>query len=151
MSKDLGGMEDVNLIPKLTKLSQDGITFSDSNNEFGGPKMPVGSQWSLASMTNQMTGLPMKVPGNGNSYGSSGNFLPGAWTFGDVLNSEGYEQTVMIGADARFGGLSYLFENHGNYKVMDYNYAIKNGLLLKIINNFGVMKTINYTSLQKMK
>ena len=45
--------------------------------------------------------------------------------FGDVLNSEGYEQTVMIGADARFGGLSYLFENHGNYKVMDYNYANK--------------------------
>lgn len=98
--------------------------------------MPVGSQWSLASMTNQMTGLPMKVPGNGNSYGSSGNFLPGAWTFGDVLNSEGYEQTVMIGADARFGGLSYLFENHGNYKVMDYNYAIKNGLLPKNYKQF---------------
>lgn len=136
MSKDLGGMEDVNLIPKLTELSQNGITFSDSNNEFGGPKMPVGSQWSLASMTNQMTGLPMKVPGNGNSYGSSGNFLPGAWTFGDVLNSEGYEQTVMIGADARFGGLSYLFENHGNYKVMDYNYAIKNGLLPKNYKQF---------------
>ena len=128
MSKDLGGMEEINLIPKLTQLANEGYSFSDTDNKFGGPKTPVGSQWSLASMTNQMTGLPMKVPGN-NSYGSSGNFLPGAWTFGDVLNNEGYEQTVMVGANAKFGGLEYLFSSHGNYKVMDYNFAIKNGLL----------------------
>ena len=129
MSKDLGGMEEINLIPKLTQLANEGYSFSDTDNKFGGPKTPVGSQWSLASMTNQMTGLPMKVPGDYNSYGSSGNFLPGAWTFGDVLNNEGYEQTVMVGANAKFGGLEYLFSSHGNYKVMDYNFAIENGLL----------------------
>ena len=63
LSKDLGGNIDTNLIPKLTELAYEGTVFSDTDNYFGGPYAGMGTQWSLASMVNQTTGLPMKAPG----------------------------------------------------------------------------------------
>ena len=65
----------------------------------------------------------MKVPVGANAYGSADNFLPGATTIGDILKEQGYNQTVMFGADASFGGLDYFFEEHGDYNIMDYKRA----------------------------
>lgn len=129
LSKDLGGYMETNLMPELTELSYEGVTFSDTSNRFGGPLTATGTQWSVASMVNMTTGLPMKVPAEPNAYGTADSFLPGAYTFGEILRDAGYEQTVMIGSDANFGGLTYFFTNHGEYKIMDYRYAIKNGLI----------------------
>lgn len=131
LSKDLGGYMEMNLMPELTELSYEGVTFSDSSNRFGGPLTATGTQWSVASMVNMTTGLPMKVPAEPNAYGTADSFLPGAYTFGEILRDAGYEQTVMIGADANFGGLTYFFTNHGEYKIMDYRYALENGLIPK--------------------
>ena len=80
-------------------------------------------------MVNMMTGLPMKVPAEANAYGSADNFLPGAYTFGDMLRDQGYEQTIMLGADSTFGGVKYLYQLHGGYTVFDYNYAKENGFI----------------------
>lgn len=129
LSKELGGFMDTNLMPELTKLSYEGITFSDTDNKFGGPMKATGTQWSVASMVNMTTGLPMKVPTRGNSYGAEGKFYPGAWTLMDILAEEGYEQTVMFGADATFGGLNFYYESHGDVKIMDWRYAKDNGLI----------------------
>lgn len=130
LSKDLGGYMDENLMPELTELTQqEGIVFSDTDNFFGGPMKGTGTQWSIASMVNQTTGLPMKAPGINNDYGSPGNFLPGAYTLNDLLTDNGYVQTVMFGADARFGGLRYYYETHGDVLVYDYQYAIENGII----------------------
>ncbi|MEG2253838.1 MAG: LTA synthase family protein, partial [Vagococcus sp.] len=90
-------------MPDLQKLYDEGISFSD-NDKMGGPEQTYGSSWSVASMVNMSMGLPLKVPMNGNSYGKSGYFLPGAVSIGDVLHDEGYNQTIMFGADADFGG-----------------------------------------------
>ena len=131
-SKDLGGYMDANLIPELTELSKEGISFSDrGEGQLGGPIQATGSQWSVASMVCMGTGLPMKVPMRRNGYGAKDNFLPGAYTLGDILKAQGYEQTVMFGSSAVFGGLSYYFESHGNFKIMDHNYMINNGVLPK--------------------
>lgn len=129
LSKDLGGYMDTNLIPKLTELAYEGYTFSNNDTKFGGPLKATGTQWSVASMVNMTTGLPMKVPAEPNAYGSPGNFFPGAYNLGDILHDQGYEQTVMFGADANFGGLSYYYHDHGNYKIMDYGYAKREGLI----------------------
>ena len=129
LSTDLGGYMEQNLMPELTELSYEGITFSNNGTKFGGPLIATGTQWSVASMVNMTTGLPMKVPAEQNCYGSKDNFLPGACAMGDILKEQGYEQTVMFGADANFGGLSYFYESHGDYKIMDYRYAKKNGLI----------------------
>ncbi|MBQ7637908.1 MAG: LTA synthase family protein, partial [Clostridia bacterium] len=129
MSVNEGGQLTENLIPNLTEYGMKGVVFSDTDLYFGGPDASVGTQWSIASMVNQLTGLPMKAPGLANSYGADGRFLPGAYTLGEMLEKQGYNETVMIGASASFGGLKYLFENHGNWKIMDYKYALKNGLV----------------------
>lgn len=129
LSKDLGGYMEKNLMPELTELSYEGYMFSNNPTKFGGPIQGTGTAWSVASMVNMTTGLPMKVPAQPNAYGSENNFLPGAYTFGDMLRDQGYEQTLMIGADANFGGLTYYYASHGDYKIMDYSYAKKNGMI----------------------
>ncbi|MBR4241228.1 MAG: LTA synthase family protein [Eubacterium sp.] len=128
-SKDLGGNMDMNLMPELEKLSYDGIIFSHSDGFFGGPLDGTGTQWSCASMVNQTTGLPMKVPAKADSYANDKGFLPGAYSLNDLLHDNGYEQTVMFGADAAFGGLDTFYTTHGGVKVFDHAYAMKNGYI----------------------
>ena len=129
LSKDLGGFMDENLMPNLTKVAQSGTVFSDTDNFFGGPQLGTGTQWSIASMVNQLSGLPMKAPGWKNTYGLDGEFLPGAYTLAELLEAQGYEQTMMFGASGTFGGLEYLFKTHANWKLMDYKYALKHKMI----------------------
>ncbi|MDQ0148800.1 LTA synthase family protein [Eubacterium multiforme] len=128
MSKDLGGYMKTNLMPELTELSKEGIHFSESD-KFGGPYQTYGSGWSVASMVNMSTGLPLKIPMGGNSYGKSGSFLPGAVAIGDILKAQGYNQTIMFGADADFGGLTTFFTTHGNFNIFDYKAAKEKKLI----------------------
>ena len=129
LSKELGGNIDYNLMPELTELSYEGYIFSDTDRKFGGPQELMGTQWSIASMVNQTSGLPMKMPNDQNDYGGEGNFLPGAWTLMDILTEQGYEQTVMFGADGNFGALKYYYMSHGNTTVFDLGYVRRNGLV----------------------
>lgn len=126
--KKNGGYLDQNVMPELMKLTQEGVHFSESDT-FGGPHQTYGSSWSVASMVNQSAGLPLKIPMGGNDYGKSGYFLPGATTIGDILNKEGYNQTIMFGADADFGGLTSFFTNHKDFKIFDVKYARQEGLI----------------------
>lgn len=128
-SKELGGFMDMNLMPELEKLSYSGVVFSNNEGFFGGPLEGTGTQWSCASMVNQTTGLPMKMPAESNSYSNDESFLPGAYTLTDLLHDQGYEQTVMFGANAAFGGLKTYYTTHGGVKVFDYEYAKENGLI----------------------
>ncbi|MEG0129685.1 LTA synthase family protein [Clostridium sp.] len=130
LSKDLGGNMDVNLMPELTELSKEGISFSH-NDKFGGPYQTYGSSWSVASMMNMGVGIPLKVPMKNNSYGLNGSFLPGAIAIGDILETQGYNQTIMFGADADFGGLTTFFTSHGGFNIFDYKAAKRKGLIPK--------------------
>lgn len=131
LSKDMGGNLDENLLAPLTELAVNdgGYVFSNTDNFFGGPMPTTGCTWSVASMVNQNAGIPMKVPTARNSYGTPGNFMPGAVMTGDILASIGYEQTLMFGASAVFGGLKYMYEQHGNFNFLDYDGAKEKGLI----------------------
>ncbi|MBR3869512.1 MAG: sulfatase-like hydrolase/transferase [Clostridia bacterium] len=122
-----GGYLGENLMKPLTELAKEGISFSHRDKGFGGPVATAGCTWSVASMVNMNTGLPMKVPVDGNSYGTPGNFLPGAVTIGDILEAQGYEQSLMFGATAKFGGLNFFYESHGNFNILDYDAAKEKG------------------------
>ena len=114
---------DENLMPELNELSKEGVHFSDSDKLFGGPYQTYGSSWSVAAMINIGMGIPLKIPIEGNSYGKSGSFLPGTIAIGDILEAQDYEQTIMFGADADFGGLTTYFTTHGNFNIFDYKAA----------------------------
>ena len=128
MSKDLGGYMNENLMPELTTLAKDGISFSH-NNSFGGPHQIYGSSWSVAGFINMSAGIPLKVNLNSNYFGKDGNFLPGTIALGDILEAQGYNQTLMLGSDADFGGLSSYFKSHGNYNIFDIKTAKNKNLL----------------------
>ena len=128
-SKELGGYFDENLMPELAELTKEGISFSHTDTGFGGPVPTSGSGWSVAAMVNMSIGLPMKVPVDGNSYGQPGNFLPGATALGDILAEQGYEQSLMFGADATFGGLNFFFQSHGDFEILDHKGVIEKGWL----------------------
>lgn len=129
LDKANGGYFDQNLMPELTKIANEegNIVFSNSDNKFGGATQTFGSSWSIAGMVNASSGVPLKVPGNGNNYGISGDFLPGLVNNYDVLNYEGYNQELMVGADANFGGLTAYYRNHGDFRIFDVNTARKEG------------------------
>lgn len=130
LDKDLGGYMDVNLMPELTELYKEGLSFSNTD-KFGGPHTTYASEWSVAAMINMDMGLPLKIPMGRNSYGKDGSFLPGAVGIGDILHAQGYNQTIMFGADADFGGLTTYFTSHGKFNIFDYKAAKKKGLIPK--------------------
>lgn len=130
LNKELGGYMDVNLMPELTELSEEGVSFSQ-DKKFGGPYTTHASEWSVAGMVNMSSGVPLKTYLERNAYGLNGVFLPGLTTLGDILNSEGYNQTFMVGCEAAFGGLDAYYKTHGNYKIFDLKSAKEDGLLPK--------------------
>lgn len=127
-SKELGGYSDENLMPHLYELTKSGIHFSH-NTKMGGSQQTYGSSWSVAGMVNMESGVPLKIPMDGNSYGKAGEFLPGITNLGDILHNQGYNQTIMFGSDAEFGGLDVYFSQHGKYHIFDVKEARKKGLI----------------------
>ncbi len=130
LSKEFGGYMDDNLMPELTELAKEGINFSNSDR-MGGPHQTYGSSWSMASMVNMTSGLPLKFSMQLNQANMGKNFYPGAVTLGDILAQEGYNQTLMIGSSAVFAAVDTYYTNHGPYKIFDYHYAIQQGLIPK--------------------
>ena len=95
----------------------------------------MGSTWTIGAMFAQSTGLPLKVPSDGNSV-TEENFFPNIAAVGTILEKEGYYQELLIGSDAAFGGRSDFYSSHGNYEIKDYDYALDNGLLQQAGNRF---------------
>lgn len=129
-SKELGGAMDVNLIPELSQIASENITFNANDVENNGFYVPEGTGWTIGAMVAHSAGIPLKIPIDGNMY-DSGPFLPGATTIGQILAEAGYNQELFIGSDAKFGGRENFYEQHGNYKIADYYYAIDNEFISK--------------------
>ena len=115
-----------NLIPNLEKVANENIHFSN-NDYLGGAHQINGTQWTIASLVAQTSGVPLKLAINGNLLSEYSEFLPGLYSLGDILNDNGYKQYFMIGSDSVFGGRKKYFEQHGNYEIYDYYSAIEEG------------------------
>lgn len=126
-SADAGGAMPVNLIPELTALSRENVTFSTLSDGFQGAYMMPGTGWTVAAMVAQTSGVPLSLPVDGNSYSGYGAFLPGLRSLGDILKDEGYNQTLLIGSKAEFGGRKEYFEEHGGLFLYDYDEARRRG------------------------
>ena len=59
----------------------------------------------MGAMFSQTSGLPLNVSSIGaNDMDTQEKFMPGLTTLGNILEENGYSQTLMIGSNARFGG-----------------------------------------------
>ncbi len=126
MDAESGGGFEKNFIPELTELAKENEDFSGPDKVAGGHTMP-GATWTAGAIVAHTSGLPLKIDIEGNSMDTQDSFFPGEVTLGDILEKEGYSQTFLCGSDATFGGRRLYFTQHGNYDIIDYNYAIENG------------------------
>lgn len=127
--KENGGAYDTNYIPELTELAQDNEDFSGDSDVLNGSYTMPSTTWTVAAIFGHSSGLPLSIPVEQNSMDQQESFLPGVVTIGDILEEEGYNQTLLIGSDATFGGRRQMFKEHGNFQMKDYYYARDNGLI----------------------
>lgn len=128
-SHELGGAMDTNLIPELTDLAMNNISFSNTDYPIGGSPEIMGTGWTIAGMISHEGGVPLKIPIFRNDLAYYSSVLPGLYTLGDVLKREGYNQTLLVGSDAGFGGRYIYYKQHGNFDIFDYNTAMDNGII----------------------
>lgn len=88
MDIESGGIKSTNCMPKLTRLANENISFSNTD-KLGGALPFTGTTWTIASMTAQLIGLPLKVD-VASDLGQQNNFMLGAKALGDYLHEHGY-------------------------------------------------------------
>ena len=128
-STENGGAFDVNYIPNLTALAQENEDFSGSEDTLNGGYSLPGTTWTIAGMFATSSGLPLKSAMEDNSMSSQKSFFPELTTLGDILQEEGYNQCLMFGSNATFGGRRQYYQDHGDFDIEDYNYALDTGLI----------------------
>ena len=127
--KENGGAFKQNVIPELTQLAQENEDFSGKSNKLNGGYSMPGTTWTMGAMFGQTSGLPLNTSIDANGMDTQDSFFQGITTLGDILQNEGYSQTLLIGSEATFGGRKLYFTDHGQYDIMDYDYAHDNGLI----------------------
>ncbi len=135
-----GGAFTEQLIPELTMLQLNNINFSDNKEMLNGAYCPTGTTWSIASLVAQTSGVPLLMPIGQNKLGKHSTFLPGAYTLGEVLEREGYNQYFMLGSSAEFSGIGDYLSQHGNYSVYDHILAQEIGDIPKDYDVFWGME-----------
>ena len=133
ISKDLGGAQKENLLPNLTNRIKSGEAINFSNTDTIGGALPIRlTGFTVGGMVAQSAGVPVRTSLDNNTLDNNSNyqnlkqFLPGAYSLGDILEKNGYQNLLLLGSDANFGGRKTYFQQHGNYQILDYNYAIEN-------------------------
>ena len=127
--EDNGGAFEKDVIPELTEIAQENEEFSGKDNKLNGGYSMPGTTWTMGAMFAQTSGLPLKISISANEMDTQDNFFPGITTIGDILSDAGYSQTLLLGSNATFGGRKLYFSEHGNYDIIDYNYAMEQGWL----------------------
>lgn len=93
-----------------------------------------GGGWTMAGLVGTQCGIPLRGPGigendiNSNEIGAEyEEYLPGATCLGDVLDSAGYTNVYLGGADAEFASKGSFLYSHGYSEVKDLSYWIEQG------------------------
>lgn len=126
LSREEGGAQDENLMPRLTELAKGNINFSN-NQAVGGWHVLSGSGWTMGALFSTQTGLPFAFPVTNNGMNRYQNFAPGVTSLGQLLQKEGYTQEFLCGSEGEFAGRSIFFTQHGDYRIYDYTYAMEVG------------------------
>ena len=129
-NKKQGGSWDYQVTPELQKLLKEkDTTVFYKNKKAEEMKMIKGASWTTASLVANTSGIPFKIPIDGNSYHSK-NFLNGAYTLGDVLKSNGYNNEMISAARTSFGGMYEYYKKHGDFNIIDYDSLVKENVII---------------------
>lgn len=126
-SKEQGGYENNSVIKNLENLAKNNTNFSNTK-KIGGAYMNQGNSWTVASIIGQTSGIPLKVALK-NNLTTNNKFIPNAYSLGEILESNGYNNYFLMGSESVFGGRKDYLKSHGNYTIYDYNWAKKEKLI----------------------
>ena len=125
---EAGGPVYDDFIPELTQLAEENVNFSNDTG-LGGALSFSGTTWTAAAMVTQTSGINVQVPLDAEYFGGENGFMPGVVSLGEILQREGYNQTLLVGSDAEFGGRDAYFTEHGNYNIVDLKTLKERGWL----------------------
>ena len=125
MSTENGGLFEESIIPNLEQLAIDNVNFSN-NDKIGGAYYSFGTNWTTGAMLAHTSGVPLKVTID--DFGVNSTRFVNVTSIGDVLALNGYNNYLLLGSDASFGGRRAYFSNH-NYLIYDYVSMIEDGKL----------------------
>lgn len=119
-STELGGNQNENLMPALASLEAKNVSFSNTT-KFGGPRQIYGSEYSVAAMLNMEQGIPALEQ----HFDQTNSHYPVLPTIGSILAKEGYQNEIMLAANAEWGDLKDLYQGpaRGNFLIYDYAHA----------------------------
>ena len=115
---DAGGYIIDNFMPELVDLAEENINFSH-DGDFGGALTFSGTNWTAAAMVTQTAGVPVQVPIFATNFGGDDPYMPGIVSIGEVLEEQGYNNTLLVGSNADFGDRAAYFSQHGNFDIID--------------------------------
>ena len=144
MDKENGGIMEENLIPEITSLMKDNISFTNKEDGLGGAYDVAGTGWTIGSLASQASGLPLKVAGFNSANDPNDNFMPGAKVLGDILEEQGYNQMFICGSPIEFGGRDDFYKQHGDYEIFDYNRAVAENIYTEEKKNWGYIDNLLY-------
>ena len=124
-----GGAFDRNVIPELTQIAQENEDFSGETADLNGGYSMPGTTWTIGAMFAQTSGLPLSVSHRREQHGYPDQLLCRGRDSWRHPGKPGLFPDSLIGSDAAFGGRELYFTEHGNYEMMDYKYAVQNGLI----------------------
>ena len=123
-----GGLMSTNYIPEMTEIARSNISFSQSELIEGAAVAPLCG-WTIAGMVAETAGVPLKLYWMRNGMDQYATFLPGVISLGEILEEQGYRNYFMAGSDFDFGGRTDYCTQHGNYEILDYKVALKEGII----------------------
>lgn len=122
---EAGGGFKKSLIPELTELAKENTDFSSEPKTLNGGLTPGNTGWTIAGIAAQSMGIPLNVgnPEFNRNFENESRFLPHVIGLGDILKDQGYSNYFMCGSESEFAGRKNYYEQHGEYKIYDYNTA----------------------------
>ena len=130
--RESGGAFPENVIPELTEVAKNNECFSEKGGNLNGGYVLPCSDFTTGGMFAASAGLPLKLNityDDDRNFALNGmnDFFPGVLALGDILEEQDYRQILFIGSEATFGGRKQYFEQHGNFEIDDYGYAVSRG------------------------
>lgn len=125
-SVENGGNYKEDLIPEISALAKAHLNFSHTE-QLGGAHCVAGTGWTTGGLVAHGAGVPLCIPLFALPFTDKAPFLPGAYSLGDVLKKEGYEQELLFGSDAIFGGRKFFYDKHGGFRIFDLDEARRQG------------------------
>ena len=135
--KKKGGFFDDDYLEGLSELALENECFSDGAVLNGATALEY-TDWTVAALFSYSTGLPFKTILGQNNMDTQESFFPNVISLGDILHSQGYDQTFLCGSDASFAGRKLYFQSHGDYTIHDYYTYYGHGYT-KAENQWGYM------------